>query len=40
MSNLVLELQQKAIDEGLMDLDVAAVTLWYEKQAGLDPKVI
>jgi 3-hydroxyisobutyrate dehydrogenase-like beta-hydroxyacid dehydrogenase len=40
VSNVVLDLQQKAIDEGYIDLDVAAVTLWYEKQAGLDPRMV
>jgi 3-hydroxyisobutyrate dehydrogenase-like beta-hydroxyacid dehydrogenase len=39
VSNLVLDLQQKAIDGGWTDFDVSAVTLWYEKQAGLDPKL-
>ena len=31
----LLDLEKAAADDGLEDLDVAAVTLWYEKQAGL-----
>jgi 3-hydroxyisobutyrate dehydrogenase-like beta-hydroxyacid dehydrogenase len=37
VTNLVHELEEKAIADGLADLDVAAVMLWYEKQAGLEP---
>jgi 3-hydroxyisobutyrate dehydrogenase-like beta-hydroxyacid dehydrogenase len=36
MTELVLNLEKQAADEGLNDLDVAAVTLWYEKKAGLN----
>jgi 3-hydroxyisobutyrate dehydrogenase-like beta-hydroxyacid dehydrogenase len=39
VTKLVLDLQEQAMAEGLTDLDVAAVTLWYEKKAGLDPKM-
>ena len=35
-TELMLSLQQEAIDEGLTDLDMSAVALWYEKKAGLD----
>jgi 3-hydroxyisobutyrate dehydrogenase-like beta-hydroxyacid dehydrogenase len=35
LTELVLNLQEQAMDEGLTDLDVSAVTLWYEKKAGL-----
>ena len=38
-SKLVLDLEEQAISEGMADLDVSAVTLWYEKQAGLDAKM-
>jgi 3-hydroxyisobutyrate dehydrogenase-like beta-hydroxyacid dehydrogenase len=37
VSELVLDLQEQAIADGLADLDVSAVILWYEKKAGLDP---
>jgi 3-hydroxyisobutyrate dehydrogenase-like beta-hydroxyacid dehydrogenase len=40
VTKLVLDLQEQAMAEGLTDLDVAAVTLWYEKKAGLDPKMV
>jgi 3-hydroxyisobutyrate dehydrogenase-like beta-hydroxyacid dehydrogenase len=40
VTKLVLDLQEQAMAEGLTDLDVAAVTLWYEKKAGLDPKML
>ncbi len=36
VTELVLNLQEQAMDEGLADLDVAAVTLWYQKKAGLE----
>ena len=35
LASQLLELEEKAVGEGFEDLDVAAVTLWYEKQAGL-----
>jgi 3-hydroxyisobutyrate dehydrogenase-like beta-hydroxyacid dehydrogenase len=35
VTDLVLSLERQAADEGLNDLDIAAVTLWYEKKAGL-----
>ena len=36
MTELVLKLEKQAADDGMNDLDVAAVTLWYEKQAGIE----
>jgi 3-hydroxyisobutyrate dehydrogenase-like beta-hydroxyacid dehydrogenase len=35
----LLNLEEQAVGEGLADLDVAAVALWYEKKAGLDYRV-
>lgn len=39
VTKLVLDLEEKAAAEGWGDLDVSAVTLWYEKMAGLEPKI-
>jgi 3-hydroxyisobutyrate dehydrogenase-like beta-hydroxyacid dehydrogenase len=36
MAQLVLDLQERARAEGFAELDVAAVTSWYERAAGID----
>jgi 3-hydroxyisobutyrate dehydrogenase-like beta-hydroxyacid dehydrogenase len=40
VSNLVFDLEERAGADGLTNLDIAAVALWYEKQAGLEPKSV
>lgn len=38
VAKLIFELQEQAIADGLADLDMSSVTLWYEKKAGLAPQ--